>query len=222
MRKSILGAMIVGYMGMGSMAAYADAKQPLTAGEAQTIRVMAGATIGQALQGAMNVNNLGIISNRSRVCGTLVGGIGGGYLTKKGDAGLVYESVATDEDIKAAVARIMDQEAVYLAFGGEFQRDDNVAMLERTLVALADANYKGTIVFHATTWAQKQPEEVIKNNAKVATYLAGSSVAAITLDIPNSQAAMQKVTVSGTDAALEELGRVYLRDDLVALFRRAF
>ena len=221
MRKSVLGVVIAGVIGMGSMAAYAEAKQPLTAGEVQTIRVMAGATIGQALQGAMNVNNLGIISNRSRVCGTLVGGIGGGYLTKKGDAGLVYESVVTDEDIKAAVARIMDQEAVYLAFGGEFQRDDNVAMLERTLVALADANYKGTIVFHATTWAQKQPEEVIKNNAKVATYLAGSSVAAITLDLPKAQAALQKVNVRGNSFTLEEMGRVDIRQDLVDLFRRA-
>lgn len=221
MRKSILGAVVAGVIGMSSMAAYAEAKQPLTAGEAQTIRIMAGATIGQALQGAMNVNNLGIISNRSRVCGTLVGGIGGGYLTKKGDAGLVYESVATDEDIKAAVARIMDQEAVYLAFGGEFQRDDNVAMLERTLVALADANYKGTVVFHATTWAQKQPEEVIKNNSKVATYLAGSSVAAITLDLPKAQAALQKVTVRGNSFTLEEMGRVDIRQDLVDLFRRA-
>ncbi len=221
MRKSILNVVVAGVIGMGSMAAYAEAKQPLTAGEVQTIRVMAGATIGQALQGAMNVNNLGIISNRSRVCGTLVGGIGGGYLTKKGDAGLVYESVVTDEDIKGAVARIMDQEAVYLAFGGEFQRDDNVAMLERTLIALADANYKGTVVFHATTWAQKQPEEVIKNNAKVAAYLAGSSVAAITLDLPKAQAALQKVTVRGNSFTLEEMGRVDIRQDLVDLFRRA-
>jgi hypothetical protein len=221
MSKSILGAVVAGVIGMSSMAAYAEAKKPLTAGEVQTIRVMAGATIGQALQGAMNVNNLGIISNRSRVCGTLVGGIGGGYLTKKGDAGLVYESVVTDEDIKAAVARIMDQEAVYLAFGGEFQRADNVAMLERTLVALADANYKGTIVFHATTWAQKQPADVIKNNAKVATYLAGSSVAAITLDLPKAQAALQKVNVRGNSFTLEEMGRVDIRQDLVDLFRRA-
>lgn len=221
MRKSILSSMLVGLMGMSSMAVYAEAKQPLTAGEAQTIRIMAGATIGQTLQGAMNVENLGIISNRSRVCGTLVGGIGGGYLTSKSDAGLVYESVATDEDVKAAVARIMNQEAVYLAFGGEFQRDDNVKILEKTLVALADANYQGTIVFHATTWAQQQPQDILKNNAKVASYLAAAKLAAITLDIPNSQAALQKVTVTGTDVKLEEMGRVDLREDLVALFRRA-
>ncbi|AEG32345.1 hypothetical protein [Thiomicrospira cyclica] len=221
MHKSILSGVLFGLMGMSSMVVYAEAKKPLTAGEAQTIRIMAGATIGQVLQGAMNVNNLGIISNRSRICGTLVGGIGGGYLTKKGDANLVFESVATDEDAKIAVARIMDQEAVFLAFGGEFLRDDNVEILEQTLVALADANYQGTVVFHATTWAQQQPQDILKNNAKVASYLASAKLAAITLDIPNSQAALQKVTVTGTDVKLEEMGRVDLRDDLVALFRRA-
>ncbi|WFE69399.1 hypothetical protein P8S54_03630 [Thiomicrospira sp. R3] len=221
MKKTLLSAVMASVIGMVPLAAYADAKQPLTAGEMQTIRIMAGTTVGQAMQGAMNVSNLGIISNRSRVCGTLAGGIGGGYLAKKADAGFVYESVATAEDIKAAVARIMDQEAVYLAFGGEFKRDDNVAMLELTLAALAEANYQGTVVFHVVTWAQNQPSEIVKKNAKVAQYLAKTNLATITLDLPNSQAALQKVTLEGTEFSLEEIGRVDLRQDLVELFRRA-
>jgi hypothetical protein len=46
-------------------------------------------------------------------------------------------------------------------------------------------------------------------------------VAAITLDLPKAQAALQKVTVRGNSFTLEEMGRVDIRQDLVDLFRRA-
>ena len=68
--------------------------------------------------------------------------------------------------------------------------------------------------------SQKQAAEIIKVDAGVAAYLAKSDLAAITLDLPNSQAAVNKVTLTDGEFKLQELGRVVLRQDLVALFKR--
>jgi len=40
-------------------------------------------------------------------------------------------------------------------------------MLEKVLEELAANQYKGTIVFHVTTWAQKQPQEIAGRHARV-------------------------------------------------------
>lgn len=220
MKHSIMKLALIGAMGLTATTA-AVAADPLTFGEKQTIRIMAGQTIGFALQGALGINNLGIISNRSAICSTLVGGIGGGLLAYKPDAGNVtYESVVTDDDIKLAVKRMANQPAVYLAFGGEKAKEENIELLRKVLNEMATAGYKGKIIFHATTWGQKQAAEIIKVDAGVAAYLAKSDVAAITLDLPNSQAAVNKVTLTDGEFKLQELGRVVLRSDLVALFKR--
>lgn len=220
MKQSMMTLALIAAMGLSATTA-AIAAEPLTFGEKQTIRIMAGQTIGFALQGALDINNLGIISNRSIICSTLVGGIGGGLLAYKPVAGNVtYESVVTDDDIKLAVKRMANQPAIYLAFGGEKSKEENVALLGKVLHEMATADYKGKIIFHATTWGQKQPVEVVKMDAGVAAYLAKSDVAAITLDLPNSQAAVNKVTLANGEFKLQELGRVVLRQDLVDLFKR--
>ncbi|MBN2647625.1 MAG: hypothetical protein JXR44_07565 [Thiotrichales bacterium] len=218
MKKSFLAIALSSSFIFGSVNAYAQAP---TFGELQTIRILAGQTIGQTLQTGLGLTDLGILSNRSGICSTLVGGIGAGFVSAKGDAGLTFESIVDEKAIGAAVDRVASKPAVYLAFSGEKPREENIVLLEKTLEDMADKKYTGTVIFHATTWGQKQPADIVKGNAKVAAYLSKTPMNTITLDLPNKQAVLQKVTLNGTEFKLEELGRVTMRDDLVELFKRA-
>ncbi|MFN4264055.1 MAG: hypothetical protein ACK4IT_10720 [Thioalkalivibrionaceae bacterium] len=193
----------------------------LTFGELQTIRILAGQAVGSALPGALDAQRVGILSNRSVICSSLTGGLGAGMLGANGDLDIVFESLASPDDAAAAVARVADADAVYLAFGGNMDRTDNVAQLHQVLRTMADAEWAGTIVIHLTTWGQNQVRDIVAEDEVVASYLEGKdNVFTATLDLANSEAALQNVSFNGTEFELAEVGRVPLRDDLVQLFRR--
>ncbi|MDM7463705.1 MAG: hypothetical protein P3W95_008655 [Tepidimonas taiwanensis] len=132
---------------LAPVAAQAQDKKPLTFGELQTIRVMAGGMVGEALGQALGKNMLGIIANRSAICSTLSGGVGSGFLRTNAKGAITMESIREAVDVTAAVERMLPADALYLAFGGEWKKEDNVALLEKTLEELAVNQYKGTIVF---------------------------------------------------------------------------
>ncbi|TSE21375.1 hypothetical protein Talka_00042 [Tepidimonas alkaliphilus] len=199
---------------------WAQEKKPLTMGELQTIRAMAGGTVGEALGQVMPMPTLGVIANRSAICSTLAGGIGSGYLRTHPKGAFTMESVREASDIPAAVQRLANADMVYLAFGGEWKRDDNVALLEKTLEELAAQQYKGTLVFHVTTWAQKQPQDIVARNPRVADYLRKSSMAVGTLNLDAKKATLNRLALDGDQFKLTAVAEVPLRDDLVALFRR--
>jgi hypothetical protein len=215
MKTKVLAVLLTTGLTMTALPVQAE----LTFGEKQTIRVLAGQSIGSALN-AIGVRSLGVISNRSAICSSLVGGIGSGLVAANRGAGFTYESINSDADISAAVMRGAKEPAVYLAFGGEWDKDRNVDTLNKVLNELKDMNYQGKIIFHATTWAQKQAVTIVNRDAAVAKYLAKADVYAITLDLKNSQAAANRVTLKGKEFSLTELGRVNLRADLVELFTR--
>ncbi|TSE29823.1 hypothetical protein [Tepidimonas charontis] len=206
---------------LAPVAAQAQDKKPLTFGELQTIRVMAGGMVGEALGQALGKNMLGIIANRSAICSTLSGGVGSGFLRTNAKGAITMESIREAVDVTAAVERMLPADALYLAFGGEWKKEDNVALLEKTLEELAVNQYKGTIVFHVTTWAQKQPQEIAARNPRVAAYLRQADIRVGTLNLDAKKAVLNKATLEGDQWKLTPIGEVPMRDDLVALFRRA-
>lgn len=199
---------------------WAQEKKPLTMGELQTIRAMAGGTVGEALGQVMPMPTLGVIANRSAICSTLAGGVGSGYLRTHPKGAFTMESLREAGDIPAAVQRLAGTDMLYLAFGGEWKRDDNVALLEKTLEELAAQQYKGTIVFHVTTWAQKQPQDIVARNPRVAEYLRKSNMAVGTLNLDAKKATLNRLALEGDQFKPTAVAEVALRDDLVALFRR--
>lgn len=206
---------------LAPVAAQAQDKKPLTFGELQTIRVMAGGMVGEALGQTLGKNMLGIIANRSAICSTLSGGVGSGFLRTNAKGAITMESVREAVDVTAAVERMLPADALYLAFGGEWKKEDNVALLEKTLEELAVNQYKGTIVFHVTTWAQKQPQEIAARNPRVAAYLRQADIRVGTLNLDAKKAVLNKAALEGDQWKLTPIGEVPMRDDLVALFRRA-
>lgn len=197
----------------------AEEKKPLTAGEAQTIRALAGTMVGGAMA-KQGLDHLAIIANRSPICSTLTGGLVGGFTAGRDQAQVTLETLNTDADIAIAVERATQAKAIYLAFGGNWTKPENVAMLEKTLEALAAKNYDGALVFHVTTWAQKQPQDIVAKNEKVAAYLKTAKIRTGTLNLAAKEATVNKVTFDGTEFKLEPALKVPMRDDLVALFKR--
>jgi hypothetical protein len=215
------GVAVAALLGATGSFALAQDKKPLTFGELQTIRVMAGGMVGEALGQTLGKNMLGIIANRSAICSTLSGGVGSGFLRTNAKGAVTMESIKEPVEAAAAVERMLPADALYLAFGGEWKKEDNVAMLEKVLEELAANQYKGTIVFHVTTWAQKQPQEIASRNARVAAYLRQADIRVGTLNLDAKKAVLNRAALEGDQWKLTPLGEVPMRDDLVALFRRA-
>jgi hypothetical protein len=133
---------------------------------------------------------------------------------------LSFESVRDANDVPVALERLLAADAMYLAFGGEWKREDNIATLEKSLEELAIHGYKGTIVFHLTTWAQRQPHDIAARNPRVAAYLRTADILIGTLNLDAKEATLQTVKLEGSEWKLSPVAKVALRDDLVALFPR--
>jgi hypothetical protein len=219
MKKSLV-TIALSALALSTSAFAQEAKKPLTFSEIQTIRIMAGGVVGNALAKAMERPSMGILTNRSVICNDLAGGIGGTLTVNKPDSKLTFESVKDSAEIAPAVAHLLPTDGVYLAFGGEWKKEENMALLETALEQLAEHNYKGSLIFHVTTWAQKQPQEIAARNPKVAKYFETAQLRAVTLDLNKKEALINKVTFDGKDYKLNVAATAPMRDDLVELFKR--
>ncbi len=194
--------------------------EPLSFGEHQQIRVMAGGGVGQAIAGMLEAESLAIVNNRSAICGALSGGIGAGMLAAHPEAGLSIAAMGSPEDAADAVQTIGSADVTYMAFGAGASRDDNVALAHGLLSELAQANWNGTLMLHISTWMQKQVQAAAAMDAEVAEYLKDLPMIALTPDLAAGEAVMHRVQFDGETFTTEELGRRPMRDDLVELFRR--
>lgn len=201
-----------------SISAFAADK--LTFGELQTIRVLAGQTVGSAMVYPFEVEKLGILSNRSTICSTLVGAIAGTYSAIKPDFGLEIESIATPEQAEAAVNRVASQEVIYLAFSGDMKPGENLPLLKAVLMNLAAQNWQGTLVIHVTTWAQGLVQKIAAEESMIANYLKQTKMRTVKLDLPRGQGIMMDVVYDGIDFQVEENARIRLPARLVELFGR--
>lgn len=219
MKKSLV-TIALSALAFSTSAFAQEAKKPLTFSEIQTIRIMAGGVVGNALAKTMERPSMGILTNRSVICNDLAGGIGGTLTVNKPDSKLTFESVKDKAEIAPAVAHLLPTDGVYLAFGGEWKKEENMALLETALEQLAEHNYKGSLIFHVTTWAQKQPQEIAARNPKVTKYFETAQLRAVTLDLNKKEALINKVTFDGKDYKLNVAATAPMRDDLVELFKR--
>ncbi|OYV40194.1 MAG: hypothetical protein B7Z83_01535 [Thiomonas sp. 20-64-5] len=218
--KKTLFAVALSALAFSTSAFAQEAKKPLTFSEIQTIRIMAGGVVGNALAKTMERPSMGILANRSVICNDLAGGIGGTLTVNKPDSKLTFESVKDTAEIAPAVAHLLPADGIYLAFGGEWKKEENMALLEAALEQLAEHHYKGSVIFHVTTWAQKQPQDIAARNAKVAKYFETANLRAVTLDLNKKEAMINKVSFDGKDYKLNVAATAPLRDDLVDLFKR--
>lgn len=202
------------------LALSAFAADKLTFGELQTIRVLAGQTVGSAMVYPFEVSKLGILSNRSAICSTLIGAIAGTYAAIKPNFGLEIESIATLEEVEPAVNRVATQEVIYLAFSGNMQPAENLPLLKAVLMNLAAQNWQGTLVIHITTWSQGLVQKIAEEESIVANYLKQTKMRTVKLDLPRSQGIMLDVRYDGIEFQEKENARIRLPVRLVELFSR--
>ena len=200
--------------------AFAQDKSPLTPGELQAIRVMAGGLIGHTLGGLLKKDTFGVLANSSPSCNTFTGSVGSGHLHGHPRSAVAVEPIREPAEAARAVERLSKEDVLYLAFGGETKRDDNIAMLERVLEELATRKYNGTIVFHVATWAQRQPQDIAARNANVAQFLRRADIRVVALNLDAKKAVISQAALEGDQWKLTPLGEAPMRDDLVALLRR--
>ncbi|MDY0330874.1 MAG: hypothetical protein RBR52_10305 [Thiomonas sp.] len=219
MKKSLL-TVALSALALSSAALAQETRKPLTFSEIQTIRIMAGGVVGNALAKTMERPHLGVLANRSVICNDLAGGIGGTLTVNKADSQLTFESVKDKAETAPAIARLLPSDGIYMAFGGEWKKEENMALLEAALEQLAEHHYKGSVIFHVTTWAQKQPQEIAARNPRIAKYFETATLRAVTLDLNKKEAMINKITFDGKDYKLSVAATAPLRDDLVELFKR--
>ncbi|WP_449370670.1 hypothetical protein [Thiomonas sp.] len=219
MKKSLL-TVALSALALSSAALAQETRKPLTFSEIQTIRIMAGGVVGNALAKTMERPHLGVLANRSVICNDLAGGIGGTLTVNKADSQLTFESVKDNAETAPAIARLLPSDGIYMAFGGEWKKEENMALLEAALEQLAEHHYKGSVIFHVTTWAQKQPQEIAARNPRIAKYFETATLRAVTLDLNKKEAMINKITFDGKDYKLSVAATAPLRDDLVELFKR--
>jgi hypothetical protein len=196
------------------------AADKLTFGELQTIRVLAGQTVGSAMIYPLEVKSLGILSNRSAICSVLIGAIAGTYSAIKPDFGLEIESLATPEDAEAAVTRVSSQEVIYLAFSGNMPAEENLPLLKAVLLNLSAKDWKGTLVVHITTWGQGLLQRAAAEDSVIANYLKKTKIRTIKLELPRSQGVLMDVSYDGIEFKMKEDARIRLPARLVELFSR--
>lgn len=200
-------------------------EQPLNLGEHFTLRTYTGQAVGLALTNELNIKTLSLVQNTSSICTSLSAAIGAEVVAHNRN-NHVYQAIAVNsaEDVNAHAARITEQEAVAIVFGGQTPAQQNLQLLDATLSQLAQANYEGAIFYHVAVWAPKMIEQVAANNPAVKDYLAGKeNMFAVTISPNDADMLIHQVALSeeGEQRSVDVLVRAEMNDSWLNLFKRS-
>jgi len=207
------------------LAAATDAPaQPLTLGEQFALRGYTGAAMGQVLTGIVRAERVGVLTNPSSICASLVGAIGAQVVaTSKAQDAFAVAALAKPEETAAPVDAFKDRDAVALIFGGQVPAEENYALTKASLRALADANYGGALFLHLRLWVPKFAERAAAEDRAIAAYLAGKqNIFTVTVDVPNGKALVHRVSFAEpAQRSVEVLHQVAMNPTWLDLFKRS-
>ncbi|MDW8342814.1 MAG: hypothetical protein RMK73_15125 [Geminicoccaceae bacterium] len=198
--------------------------QPLSLGEQFALRSYTGAAMGQVLTGIVKAERVGVLTNPTSICGSLVGAMGAQVVsTSKAPDAFAVAALAKPEDAAPAVAAFKDRNAVALIFGGQMSPEENYALTKAALRALAEADYKGALFLHLRIWVPKFAEKAAAEDPVVAKYLAGKqNVYTVTVDVPNGKALVHRVSFAEpAQRSVEVLHQVVMNPTWLDLFKRS-
>jgi hypothetical protein len=174
------------------------------------LRSLTGYLVGQNL--LEGYKKVAVITYPDRICSAMAAALMTSYIAKgnyRDGAGVVF----TYEEGKGAeiAAKVKEYGAdiVYIAYGGEQKISYVAEITKKTIAALAQAGYKGTLGIHVRAWlATKQLSNVLADKT-LADYLASlPEIRLFTADVPNRKFLFHKVKIEGGAAKLEKYREV--------------
>ncbi|MCX7631396.1 MAG: hypothetical protein N2038_14255 [Geminicoccaceae bacterium] len=211
------GALLLGIAGGASA-------QPLTLGEQFALRSYTGAAMGQVLTSVVKAERVGVLTNPSSICASLVGAIGAQVVaTSEAAEAFAVAALTKPEEAAAAIDSLKGRDAVALIFGGQVPAEENYALTKAALRALADANYQGALFLHLRVWVPKFAEKAAAEDPVIQKYLAAkANVYTVTVDVPNAKALVHRVSFAEpAQRSVEVLHQVAMNPTWLDLFNRS-
>ncbi|WP_457630154.1 hypothetical protein [Oceanithermus sp.] len=175
----------------------------LSLAEQYTLRALTGRIVGEVLAGVYGVPSLGLVTNQTYICASLVGAVEAAFLAGRGGLGRVTSAItAKPEDAAAAVAGLAGADTVMLAYGGEADGEANYALTAAFLEAAAGAGLEADLFFHVRIWAPGFVEKAAASSRQVADYLMDRALGAFGFDLERGVFVFHAVEV-------EEGGKVF-------------
>ncbi len=198
--------------------------QSLSLGEQFALRGYTGAAMGQVLNGIVKAERVGVLTNPSSICASLVGAIGAQVVaSSKAQDPFAVAALAKAEEAAAAVEAFRGRDAVALIFGGQVPAEDNYALTKAALRALADANYQGALFLHLRVWVPKFAEKAALEDPVIGNYLtAKQNIYTVTVDVANGKALVHRVSFAEpAQRSVEVLHQVAMNPTWLDLFKRS-
>ena len=194
----------------------------LTLAEQYTLRAWTGRVVGEVLSEVYGVDTLGIVTNKTFICSSLVGGIESAFLSRRGGLSRVITSITeTPEDAEKAVQELKDADFVMIAYGGEADGPTNRALTEAFLKAAARSELDADFFFHVRIWVPGFVKDVISSNDDVAEYLDTRSNGTFTFDLEKGLFIFHSVEVAGKEIITEPIMTVPLTFEHLDLLKRS-
>ncbi len=209
-----------------SLSAFAgDVMQtPLTLGEHYTLRSYTGQAIGLTLTNVLKAKTVGYMVNDSSICASLTGAAAGEAVAHNNqDGALLVGALAAPGDAGQVVGTLTGKDVIGLMFGGQTPPQENAALVQATLAALAKADYQGAIFFHLAVWASGMAEKASQADPAIARYLAGKqNLYALTVGKDKGLGLVHQVRfVDGKQASVKIAHEVKMNDAWLNLFKRS-
>jgi hypothetical protein len=195
--------------------------QPLTLGDQYTLRAHVGQSMGTAWTRHLGFSGVGVLTNDSSICASLVGATEAAFLSG-GGARVETRAVSQPEAAAQAVEDLAALPTLALIFGGQTPAEANHTAVRTALAHAASNNYAGALFLHARLWSMKTLERAAAENAGIAAYLAGKSdLYTVTIDRDAGTLRVHRIALrDGRQQIAETLGEAPLDEPLIALLKR--
>ncbi len=194
----------------------------LTLAEQYTLRAWTGRVVGEVLSEVYGVDTLGIVTNKTFICSSLVGGIEAAFLSRRGGLSRVVTAITeSPDDAEKAVEVLKDVDFIMLAYGGEADGPTNKALTEAFLKAAARAGLRADYFFHVRIWVPGFVKEVISSSSEVAEHLEEKSNGTFTFDLDKGLFIFHSVDVEKGKIITEAIMNVPLTHEHLDLLKRS-
>ncbi len=194
----------------------------LTLAEQYTLRAWTGRVVGEILSEVYGVDTLGVVTNKTFICSSLVGGIEAAFLSKRGGLSRVITAITeTPDDAEKAVEVLKEADFIMLAYGGEADGPTNKALTEAFLKAAARAELPADYFFHVRIWVPGFVKDVISSNSEIAEHLEAKSNGTFTFDLEKGLFIFHSVDVAGGEIITEPIMNVPLTHEHLDLLKRS-
>ncbi|HGY09279.1 MAG TPA: hypothetical protein ENK37_04390 [Oceanithermus profundus] len=177
----------------------------LSLAEQYTLRSLTGRIVGEVLADAYGVPSLGMVTNKTFICSSLVGAVQAAFLADRGGLGRVVTTLTEKpEEASAAVQGLEGVNTVMVAYGGEADAETNYALTKAFLKAAAEADLDADLFFHVRIWVPGFVQRALKEEPQIAEYLQERALGTFTFDLDRGVFVFHAVEVTEEGEVVSE------------------